>query len=137
MSLSGRSHCWGWKGLPTSRDQEDWFYRRSGVITGSPYMLRSDWLEHGLKEYLAPNCVALAARDLGVADDRVRLSVLKEPGYFRKSPHTHAVPPGPPGKATLHQLSSRHPEPRSEGARSGCPHSLGTRGHSRPLPLRS
>lgn len=38
-------------------------------------MLRSDWLEHGIKEYLAPNCVALAARDLGVADDRVRLAL--------------------------------------------------------------
>jgi predicted DsbA family dithiol-disulfide isomerase len=63
------------EGLPTSRDQEDWFYRRSGVITGSPYMLRSDWLEPGLKEYLAPNCVVLAARDLGVADDRVRLAL--------------------------------------------------------------
>ena len=65
----------GPEGLPTSRDQEDWFYRRSGVITGSPYMLRSDWLEPGLKEFLAPNCVALAARDLGVADDRVRLAL--------------------------------------------------------------
>jgi predicted DsbA family dithiol-disulfide isomerase len=65
----------GPEGLPTSRDQEDWFYRRSGVITGSPYMLRSDWLEPGLKEYLAPNCVAIAARDLGVADDRVRLAL--------------------------------------------------------------
>jgi predicted DsbA family dithiol-disulfide isomerase len=65
----------GPEGLPTSRDQEDWFYRRSGLITGSPYMLRSDWLEPGLKEYLAPNCVALAARNLGVADDRVRLAL--------------------------------------------------------------
>jgi predicted DsbA family dithiol-disulfide isomerase len=65
----------GAEGLPVSRSQEDWFYRRSGVITGSPYMLSSDWLEPGLKEYLTPNCVALAARDLGVADDRVRLAL--------------------------------------------------------------
>jgi predicted DsbA family dithiol-disulfide isomerase len=65
----------GPEGLPASRSQEDWFYRRSGVITGSPYMLRSDWLEPGLKEYLAPNCVVLAARDMGVSDDRVRLAL--------------------------------------------------------------
>ena len=41
------------------------------------------------------------------ADDGRRLTA-----YFRKSPHTHAVPPGPAAKATLHQLSSRQPEPR-------------------------
>jgi predicted DsbA family dithiol-disulfide isomerase len=61
--------------MPVSRHQEDWFYRRSGTITGSPYMLRSDWMEPGLVEYLAPNCVALAARDLGCADDKVRLAL--------------------------------------------------------------
>jgi len=26
-------------GLPASRSQEDWFYRRSGVTVGSPFML--------------------------------------------------------------------------------------------------
>ena len=35
-------------GLPVSREQCDWFYRRSGTITGSPFMLNSGWFEAGL-----------------------------------------------------------------------------------------
>jgi predicted DsbA family dithiol-disulfide isomerase len=61
--------------FPASQSQAEWFYRRSGTITGSPYMLNAGWKEPGLKEYLAPNCVALAARELGAADDRVRLAI--------------------------------------------------------------
>ena len=61
--------------LPTSAAQEDWFYRRSGSVVSSPYMLNSGWLETGLKEYFAPNCTALAARDFGITDDRVRLAL--------------------------------------------------------------
>ena len=52
-------------GLPKSRAQEEWYYRRSGVMNGSPLMLRSDCYEPVLPEYLAPNLVAEAARDLG------------------------------------------------------------------------
>lgn len=62
-------------GLPVSREQCDWFYRRSGSIVRSPFMLHSGWLEPELKEYLAPNLVADAARDLGVTDDRARLAI--------------------------------------------------------------
>lgn len=62
-------------GLPKSRAQEEWFYRRSGLMNRSPRMLRSDWYEPVLPEYLAPNLVAEAARDLGAADDRVRLAL--------------------------------------------------------------
>ena len=40
-------------GMPKSRQQEDWFYRRSGTIMRSPFMLNSGWMT-GLKEYLAP-----------------------------------------------------------------------------------
>lgn len=65
----------GEAGLPASRAQEEWFYRRSGTITRSPYMLRTEWMEPGLKEYLAPNCVAVAARDLGAKGDDVRLAL--------------------------------------------------------------
>jgi predicted DsbA family dithiol-disulfide isomerase len=61
--------------LPTSRGQLEWFYRRSGSIVRSPFMLNSGWYVPGLKEYLAPNCVAEAAKELGVADDRVRLAL--------------------------------------------------------------
>jgi predicted DsbA family dithiol-disulfide isomerase len=62
-------------GLPHSRAQEDWFYRRSGTMVRSPFMLNSGWFELGLKEYLAPNYVAEAAKDFGVTDDRVRLAL--------------------------------------------------------------
>ena len=69
-------------GLPVSRAQEEWFYRRSGMMMRSPFMLRTDWYEPVLPEYLAPNLVAEAARALGVTDDRVRLalshSILRE-----------------------------------------------------------
>jgi predicted DsbA family dithiol-disulfide isomerase len=62
-------------GLPTSRAQEEWFYRRSGMIMRSPYMLSSAWYEPILPEYLAPNLIAEAAKDFGVTDDRVRLAL--------------------------------------------------------------
>ena len=42
----------------------------------SPFMLNSGWMT-SLKEYLAPNCVAEAARDFGVTDDRVRLRLME------------------------------------------------------------
>jgi predicted DsbA family dithiol-disulfide isomerase len=63
-------------GMPKSRQQADWFYRRSGTIMRSPFMLSSGWLT-GLKEYLAPNCVAEVAKDFGVTDDRVRLRLME------------------------------------------------------------
>jgi len=62
-------------GLPKSREQLDWFYRRSGLIVRSPYMLNSGWYQPELKEYLAPNLVTEAAKDFGVTDDRVRLAL--------------------------------------------------------------
>src|SRR5215471_20029337 len=72
----------GWKiaqmpaeAYPRSKSQCDWFYRRSGSIMRSPFMLSSGWFESEIKEYLVPNYVAEAARDLGVTDDRVRLAI--------------------------------------------------------------
>ena len=61
--------------FPVSVEQCEWFYRRSGSIMRSPFMLNSGWLEPETKQYLAANYVALAARDLGVKDDRVRLAI--------------------------------------------------------------
>ena len=63
-------------GMSKSRAQADWFYRRSGTIVRSPFMLSSGWLTHS-REYLPPNCVAEAAKDFGVADDRVRLALME------------------------------------------------------------
>ena len=62
-------------GLPTSHEQHEWFYRRSGTIMRSTFMLNSEWSSPELSEYLAPNCVAEAARDMRVSDDRVRLAL--------------------------------------------------------------
>ena len=64
-------------GLPASREQCEWFYRRSGTIMRSPTMLNPGWFEPELKEYLAPNLIAEAARDFGVTDDRARLAIAR------------------------------------------------------------
>lgn len=59
--------------FPVSRSQCDWFYRRSGTIRRSPYMLNSGWFDASLKgDYVAPNLVAEACRELGFADDKLR-----------------------------------------------------------------
>ena len=60
-------------GVPVSRDQADWFYRRSAHIAQSGYVMNSGWFEvtrAGI--YLAPNLVAEAARTLGATGDNVR-----------------------------------------------------------------
>ncbi len=59
--------------FPASREQCEWFYRRSGgTVMQSPYMLNTGWFEAGRQgDYSAPNLVAEAARDLGVTDDSV------------------------------------------------------------------
>jgi predicted DsbA family dithiol-disulfide isomerase len=62
-------------GLPTSREQEQWFYGRSGMMMRSPFMLNTDWYDPSLPEWLPPNCVAEAAKDFGFTDDRVRLAL--------------------------------------------------------------
>lgn len=81
--LAGRA-VFAWKpalmdasGLPASRAQCEWFYRRSGTHVRSPYALNAGWFEPGRTEYAAPNLVAEAAKDLGVPadDDRVRLAI--------------------------------------------------------------
>lgn len=63
--------------FPASRAQCDWFYRRSGgTVMHRPEMLSSGWYEPARKgDYTAPNLVAEAARELGAADDRVRLAL--------------------------------------------------------------
>jgi predicted DsbA family dithiol-disulfide isomerase len=64
-------------GMSKSRAQAEWFYRRSGTIVGSPFMLNSGWLDPYMPEFLPPNCVAEAAEELGVSDDRVRLALME------------------------------------------------------------
>ena len=62
-------------GMSKSRAQADWFYRRSGTIVKSPFVLSSAWLDPYQPEFLAPNCVAEAAKDFGVKDDVARLAL--------------------------------------------------------------
>lgn len=63
---------------PVSRAQCDWFYRRSGLLMRSPFMLSSGWFEpEFIKEgvVVAPNLVAEAARDFGFDGDEIRLAL--------------------------------------------------------------
>lgn len=61
--------------FPVSAQQCDWFYRRSGTIARSPYMLNSGWYESPGFDYATPNLVAEAARALGCTGDTVRLAL--------------------------------------------------------------
>ena len=62
-------------GMPANRLQMEWFYRRSGMLMRSPFMLSSTWYEPGRTEFLEPNCVTEAARDFGINDDRVWMAI--------------------------------------------------------------
>jgi predicted DsbA family dithiol-disulfide isomerase len=73
----------GWKiaqmrqsDYPLSREQCDWFYRRSGTFMRSPFMLSSGWVEPVKEgEIVASNLVAEAARDFGFEGDEIRLAL--------------------------------------------------------------
>lgn len=63
--------------FPISREQCDWFYRRSGgTVMHSPFMLNSGWFEAERKgRYEAPNLVAEAAKDFGFTGDEIRHAI--------------------------------------------------------------
>ena len=65
--------------FPVSREQCDWFYRRSGgTVMHSPFMLNSGWFELERKgNYTDPNLVAEAGKDLGFAGDELRLAIAR------------------------------------------------------------
>lgn len=72
----------GWKialmdktGLPPTREHTEWYYQRSGMLMRSPVRLDASWVEPGRAEYPEPNCVAEAARELGVEDDRAWIAL--------------------------------------------------------------
>lgn len=62
-------------GLPPTHESMAWFYRRSGMLMRSPVKLQTGWHTIGREEYPEPNCVAEAARALGVEDDRVWIAL--------------------------------------------------------------
>ena len=120
----------GWKlalmdasGLPVSRDQCEWFYRRSGTIMRSPFMLNSGWFEPGMKEYLAPNLVAEAAREFGATDDRVRLAIAhaalregRKVGNWTESAAVAATAAGLDASALLEKAKSPEVEARARAS---------------------
>ena len=61
--------------LPPTLAADEWFYRRSGTIVRSPFVLNSGWFEPGQPEYLVPNLVAEAGKDFDITDDRLRLAI--------------------------------------------------------------
>ncbi len=61
---------------PVSRAQCEWFYRRSGTVMRSPFMLNSAWYEAPKPgTYPAASSVAEAARDFGFNGDDIRLAL--------------------------------------------------------------
>jgi len=61
---------------PVSREQCEWFYRRSGTIMRSPFMLNAGWFDPvkpGI--YPAASYVAEAAKDFGFTGDEIRLAL--------------------------------------------------------------
>ena len=65
--------------FPVSREQCDWFYRRSGgTVMHSPEMLNSGWFEEQRKgHYESANLVVEAARDFGFEGDDIRLAIAR------------------------------------------------------------
>jgi predicted DsbA family dithiol-disulfide isomerase len=63
---------------PVSVAQCEWFYRRSGTVMRSPFMLNSGWYDPAYangKDYPAASSVAEAARDFGFTGDEIRLAL--------------------------------------------------------------
>jgi predicted DsbA family dithiol-disulfide isomerase len=63
---------------PVSREQCDWFYRRSGTVMAAPFMLNSgsfDPIYATGKSYPAASYVAEAAKDFGFHGDEIRLAL--------------------------------------------------------------
>jgi len=61
---------------PVSREQCEWFYRRSGIVMGSPFMLNPGWYEPPAPgTYPAASFVAEAAKDFGFTGDEIRLAL--------------------------------------------------------------
>ena len=61
---------------PVSRAQCDWFFRRSGTVMRSPFMLNSAWYEPVKPGTYPVACnVAEAAKDFGFTGDEIRLAL--------------------------------------------------------------
>jgi hypothetical protein len=102
----------------------EWFYRRSGTITESAFMLNSGWFESGAVPYLVPNLLAEAGKDFGIDDDRLRLALshaaLRDGRRIARDLRADVGAHGAPGKGrvTGHPRTSRGGDRGMAGARS-------------------
>ena len=106
-------------GMPQTRAQLEWYYRRSGMLMRSPFELNPDWFEPGRYEYLAPNAVAEAARELGINDDTVRVALAtaglregRKTGDWDISAEIGAATSGIPKEKLLKRARSKEIEKR-------------------------
>lgn len=106
-------------GMPKNRAQLEWYYRRSSMLIRSPYSLSSEWFEPGVAEYLAPNAIAEAAKDLGIADDTVRVALAtaglregRKTGQWDIAAEIGAATSGIPKDKLLKRATSREIEDR-------------------------
>jgi predicted DsbA family dithiol-disulfide isomerase len=60
---------------PVSPVQRLWFYRRSGTIMRSPFLLNAHWAGSDLKQSVVPNLVAEAGRDFPGVGEKIRLAL--------------------------------------------------------------
>ena len=85
----------------------------------SPFLLKSAWHTLGTTEYLAPNAIAEAAKDLGVGDDRVWLAISraglregKSTGEWEVAASVGAKASGLPNETLLERARSAEIEKR-------------------------
>jgi len=65
-------------GLPNfQREQEQWFYRRSGMMMRSPFMLNTDWYDPSLFRMARAELRGRSGKGSGFTDDRVRLALAR------------------------------------------------------------
>jgi len=104
-------------GMPKSRPQLEWFYRRSGTIVGANHTIQSGWYDPQLEEYLAPNLVAEAAIDFGIGrnDDRVRLAIA-EAGLLDGRPTSQLAEAIAAAVAAVPELDDKSLNARASGA---------------------
>ncbi|NKB69870.1 MAG: disulfide bond formation protein DsbA [Candidatus Latescibacteria bacterium] len=64
--------------FPVNKEQCEQFYRRSGLVVRSPFMLNSGWFEEELQgDYSAANLVAEAGKNFAISGDELRLALTR------------------------------------------------------------
>lgn len=115
-------------GWPVSREQCDWFYRRSGTVMRSPYMLSSGWFEPVAPgTYPAASYVAEAAKDFGFTGDEIRLALSQAAEREGRKVGRMEVAVAVAAKAGGRKLNARKLRARAESAEVAARIEAGTR----------